>query len=257
MQDDLSKFKISEFNRDLSEHHLRRLKASIQEKNLLIDHPILVTPDMVVIDGQHRLEVAKELGLPVWYKVAELTEWGDLANVNANTKNWTISDHLEYWCRQGKPHYLRLREFLRRNPFIGVNVAASLCAGLGADSLSGNYKTSAIPSNRGSFKEGKYQLTDAGVANAQIFVDMLKDYEQFYDGWKRRNFVKALFLIVGAGHYDHARMMHQLETYGWSVRLMHAASRDDYITQLNNAYNFNRKGENRVDLATGNFLPVQ
>jgi len=71
----LSRFRFSAENRPINERHLTRLVSAIKEKNLLQDFPILVSYDMVIIDGQHRLLAAQKLGLPIFYRIARAADW--------------------------------------------------------------------------------------------------------------------------------------------------------------------------------------
>lgn len=245
-QDDLSVFKLSEFNRDISDHHLRNLKMSIAKKNRLSDHPILVTNDMTVIDGQHRLEAAKALGVPVWYTFSDDTTWGDLGELNALSKKWTSTDYLNYWCTEGKEHYLKLFHFWNQNQFLPIIIAARLCAGLSPEKTLGGNPTNRSSASQYGFRMGTYKTTAKGLRDAPAFAAQLKDFERYYDGWKRVAFIKTFYLIAFDDRYDHQRMMHQLETYGMAVKIIHALNVDDYLMQLSNAYNYNRKGVNRV-----------
>jgi hypothetical protein len=51
--------------------HPEKLIESIKKKNMLESHPILVTKDKKVIDGQHRLRAAAELKLPIYFTIIE------------------------------------------------------------------------------------------------------------------------------------------------------------------------------------------
>src|SRR6516164_2630090 len=68
--DDYSQFHFLPGNRDI---HAKQLIQSIQERDMLSTHPILVSKrDMggyYVLDGQHRLVAAKTLKKRIWYVV--------------------------------------------------------------------------------------------------------------------------------------------------------------------------------------------
>ena len=66
---DYKKFKIIQGNRALREFHVEYLKKSIMKDNLLYLNPILVNSDYYVFDGQHRLKVAEDLNLPIFYTI--------------------------------------------------------------------------------------------------------------------------------------------------------------------------------------------
>ena len=65
---DYSMFQTLEGNRNLNKLHLKRLKNSFQKKYLL--SPIIVNEKFEIIDGQHRFEAGKQLGLPINFLIA-------------------------------------------------------------------------------------------------------------------------------------------------------------------------------------------
>src|SRR5258708_34537164 len=97
-------FKYLDANRDksngLSLSHIRRLKQSIMDRNMLELRPICVTENMEVIDGQHRLEVAKQLGVDIYYVVKKDFKPKDLIDLNV-AKTWSASDYLNFYCKEG------------------------------------------------------------------------------------------------------------------------------------------------------------
>ena len=64
-----AQFQPIDGNRTILQHHLKRLKKSMEE-NFLIS-PILVNEKMEIIDGQHRFEAAKSLGLPIYFFIVQ------------------------------------------------------------------------------------------------------------------------------------------------------------------------------------------
>jgi hypothetical protein len=70
--DDLDQFVFDRHNREIDESHVLRLCKKIEENNMLSSNPITVNKDMVVTDGQHRVIVAKMLGLKIYYIISEV-----------------------------------------------------------------------------------------------------------------------------------------------------------------------------------------
>ncbi len=93
-------------------NHLKRLTASIREKNMLPYRPIYVNRDMEVVDGQFRLAVARKLKLRVYYQMGEEAESKDMLLLSANTKAWDTKDYLNYHVKEVNPHYIRFNEFI-------------------------------------------------------------------------------------------------------------------------------------------------
>ncbi|MEQ9286955.1 MAG: ParB N-terminal domain-containing protein [Cyclobacteriaceae bacterium] len=66
---DYSSFKKIKGNRGIDPQHVNRLEHSFKKKHLKT--PILLNEKMEIVDGQHRVEAAKNLNLPVYYIIKE------------------------------------------------------------------------------------------------------------------------------------------------------------------------------------------
>lgn len=109
---DLSIFKKHESNRQICPPNLRHLVESIRGCNMLSFRPIMVDSEMRVIDGQHRLEAAKILGLEIHYQIKEDAVNGDIILINFQ-KKWELEDYINYYCSLGNQEYMKIRDFSR------------------------------------------------------------------------------------------------------------------------------------------------
>lgn len=110
---DYSKFKILKCNRSISALHLKRLKESLIQTNQLKLHPIIVTSDFEVIDGQHRLEAAQQLDLSIYYIISEDVKRNHIIECNANQKPFDLQDYIRFSVEETKnKDYIRLRDLL-------------------------------------------------------------------------------------------------------------------------------------------------
>lgn len=129
----------------INKSHIEKLKRSIQQKNLLELRPIIVNEKMEVIDGQHRLLAAQDLGVEIYYIIEEKLTSKDVVLMNIS-KQWCLEDFLNYYCRNEHPEYIKLRDFLKKER-ITLNIALALQLG----------KTHKI---RDEFKLGNYQYVE-------------------------------------------------------------------------------------------------
>lgn len=112
--DNYNIFKILEGNRKLDRYHLKKLTLSIEKNNRLNLHPIIVNKDYEVVDGQHRLQVAKDLGLEIFYIKSDTINDEHLIECNANQKSWDVQDYIEYYSIKKKiPDYIELSRLMR------------------------------------------------------------------------------------------------------------------------------------------------
>jgi len=107
-------FKKSSANRPISQTNLARIVSSIRSKNLLEFRPIIVNDRMEVIDGQHRLEAAKVVGVEIWYKIDKESQTEDILLLNLNQKNWDLGDFLNYYTSSDKEEYVKFDAFIKK-----------------------------------------------------------------------------------------------------------------------------------------------
>ena len=107
-------FKIYPGNRPIDRANLESLITSISERNLLEERPILINEFNEILDGQHRLEAAKILNIPVHYIISgeclERKAYDHIMAANINQRKWTIDDFLNlYSYRDNNEQY---KEFI-------------------------------------------------------------------------------------------------------------------------------------------------
>jgi ParB-like nuclease domain len=112
---DYNLFKKMIHNRDIDTQNLNRIIHSIKARNLLEFRPILVNSSMEVVDGQHRLEAAKLLQLPIYYQIEKSIETEDVLLLNANQKRWSLGDYINFHISQGNTEYEKIRQFCLKN----------------------------------------------------------------------------------------------------------------------------------------------
>lgn len=140
---DYNIFKKHHGNRNISEKMLKMLKDSILHKNLLEFRPILVNSSMEVMDGQHRLNAARDLDLEIYYRIYDEYQSKDIILLNNNQKSWSYDDYCNYYENEANINYLRLRRFCESN---GLSISAGY---IFLNGVNGQNKNK-------DFKEGKF-----------------------------------------------------------------------------------------------------
>lgn len=111
---DYSIFKSLDGNRKIDKYHLRKLKESIEKNNRLNLHPVIVNKDFEVIDGQHRLEVAKMLGLEIFYIQSDSINHEHLIECNVNQKSWEVENYIDFFSIKEKiSDYVELQQMMK------------------------------------------------------------------------------------------------------------------------------------------------
>lgn len=144
-----SMFELHEFNRDVKK--IKWLMALMKEHGWIDAYPLHVVRNgngkLLIKNGHHRFEVARRLGIAVKYVVCDDT--ATIAELERGTNPWTLNDYFDSYCRQGKPEYLRVKDYVARTG-IKLSQAISLLGGESAGSA--NYND--------AFKDGVYELAD-------------------------------------------------------------------------------------------------
>jgi hypothetical protein len=144
---DYAQFKSILGNRQLSKEHIHELTVEIQRNNLLDVCPIIVNDKFQVIDGQHRLEAAKQLGIEVPYVVVPGLGIEHVVRMNTSQKKWTMSNYIQLHIDLGNQHYIDLAEFVKEHkitPHQGIALLSS-----------SQYLTTKL----NDFREGRWEVT--------------------------------------------------------------------------------------------------
>lgn len=109
---DYSVFKYHTGNRPVNKPAVRKLEESIRLHGQI--SPIVVSPDMFVIDGQHRLEALRQLRLPVWYVVNYNYRDTQLVESNVTQRGWRLPDFIRFRASKGDWNCEQLAETIAR-----------------------------------------------------------------------------------------------------------------------------------------------
>ncbi len=156
-------FKALNFNREKSKRHVQKLKQIILKENLLHIHPIVVNHEMEIIDGQHRLQAAKELDLDVFYIKGNVS-YGHVLTSNLAQNKASLQDVVKFYAeKDAMPSYIALNGLIK-DLDISPKAIIALIFGVASNSIiefikSGKFD---LPSNQplmekivSSFKEFK------------------------------------------------------------------------------------------------------
>lgn len=224
---DYNKFKTKQGNRDLNQLHLKRLKSSVIEMDLLHANPILVNEKFEIIDGQHRFNVCVELSKPIYYIVVKGLGLREIQVLNANAKNWKSEDYIDGYFSMGIQEYCYLKSLLNTTQ-LGVSTLLGIFAnGSGnGDSLN-------------DLRNGNLKLSHK--ERGLTILNWLKDWAIFYDGYTRRSFILALAQLYNVKGYSHDKMMQKMKYQ--SAKLVHSDYTKTYVAMLEEIYNFKERGE--------------
>lgn len=221
-------FKLFDANREVNERHVKKLMDRIEANNLLHVNPIIVDHDMRVIDGQHRLEASRRLGVPVYYIVGDGITETDISDLNAGRKNWSLLDYVTFWTVKKQPGYDVLSRFINKYPFVPLTSLIMLLSTTGKR-------------DRADIEEGRINVRNQAEAEKVLaYLSAIRNYTDLaYTG----SFIIAMIRIYRTGEYDHERMMRKI---GMQPRaLVKCVNTAQYVAMLEELYNYHERDKVR------------
>jgi len=219
-------FKIIEENRVIMEKHVKRLMDSIKSRNLLEYKPIQVNANMEVIDGQHRLQAAQRLGIPIYYEIQKSLVKEDMVQLNI-MRAWNTEDYLHYHVKEGKEDYIRFNNFIEKNK-LPLKVACNIVLGQGRE-------------NMHKFKDGKFQFNlvehTTEMQICWFTIDMIKRENSSSSSWiMTGKFWKALLTLIRHPHFELKRWEANINKL--AGRVTQKVTSKEYLKLLLDIYNW-------------------
>tara|TARA_R110000868_G_scaffold14067_1_gene65592 strand:+ start:310 stop:1035 length:726 start_codon:yes stop_codon:yes gene_type:complete len=222
-----SMFKTLGGNREVSEIHIKRLKESMSKNHLTT--VIMVNENFEIIDGQHRFAVSKELDLPINFIVQNGYGLEEVQILNANMKNWSINDYVNGYCDLGHEDYLTYREFVEDYGFTN-QVSMLLLSGL-------HTSGTGITCANTLFKEGLFKVKS--LSEAQRMADKIMMIEPYYNGFKRRSFVIAMYFMFKHKNFEFTEFIGKLKQQ--PTTLQDCTNTSQYKVLIEEIYNYRRR----------------
>jgi hypothetical protein len=235
---DYSIFKQRYDNRPLHIPHVESLKESLRQKNMLVVNPIIVNEDFEVIDGQHRLQAAKELGLEVYYIIIRNYSPKDIQLLNT-TRGWLLYDYFDFYCKNQYPQYLALKSFIEKHN-LTLSVALKITRGK-------NQK------NYNMFKNGKYVFNDTKSENLLNLInesiDIVEPLVERKSFLKNRSLWTAMIQVFSHPEFDEEKWMHNLRKN--ASLFQQKANQLEYLYLILHIYNW--RNQNKINFKGGGF----
>jgi hypothetical protein len=221
---DYSMFKPIDGNRNKNELHIARLKTSMATNYLFT--VIIVNEKYEIIDGQHRFECIKDLGLPLHYIICKGYGLSEVHMLNANSKTWNADDYLEGYCNLGLKDYLVYKDFKNKYK-IGHNECMALLAG-----------SHTIGNKNKIFYSGHFKVTH--LFEAEDIMDKILMIEPYYNakGIRRRTFIYTMVILMQNENFEFTEFLQKLKIQ--PTALQDCNTVDQYKLLIEEIYNYKR-----------------
>lgn len=160
---DLNQFKLLKGNRMVAIS--QKLRKSVIDKGVVT--PIKVNSKMEVVDGQHRLALAKELHLPIKYEFDNSDI--SVAELNSTSRAWNLSDFVNQYNTLGYKEFRQLVSLL--SEYSALRLTPTIAQAQGG-SGSSHRRNSSV--RDGSFKFKNYKEYEKFASSYQRFIDTTK-----------------------------------------------------------------------------------
>lgn len=226
-------FKKMVGNRPIEKRHVNALKVQIAKYPTLTQVlPILVNDDLEVVDGQHRLEALRELGMPVYYIKAEGAGLADVIAINESQKTWTWLDYANSYANMKNENYITYLEFLKEYPNVGHK---ALILGLS------NFVYGTADYLR--FKKGQFTVT-GDLTAARAFLSLIEFMHRHAGVTRSIYFTRAFGTMYQEPMFENETYRSQLLKWGY---LLHPTGTVvDAEKQLRGVYNKDLPQDQRI-----------
>lgn len=232
-------FKRLAGNRQLSKRNLNKISRSIIKRNLLSEYPIIVNTKMEVIDGQHRLEIAKVNDFTIYYTIVDNLTLSDVQQLNYAVQSWQMRDYLNSYMELGYEPYKILSDFIQKSGFSLSNAGMLLTAG--ANVLSGGFFKGA----RTKFKEGQLEIESDALEKGDRIIGIFEDLKPFLKSQTLKNdryLLQALLKIdwlVEENLLNWSELLAKFDESGYIIERMYSPKQ--YLRFFEDTYGYNRK----------------
>ena len=232
---DYSMFKLREDNKErIKQAHVDRIRKSIESRNLLDLRPIVINEKFEILDGQHRYLAAKSLGVELFYIVKKELEANDIIIMNI-AKPWVLTDYLNFYCKNEKQEYLKLKEFISQNE-LNIKTALNITIGRAEQALD-------------DFRSGNYTFTKEvlkeEIDTCKETIGLIRKNNGFSPYLDSARFWKALIKLIRHPDFNAERWFSNLKRM--TERFVAKVNINEYLRIIQYVYNYRYPNKIRLN----------
>ena len=221
MTKDYSIFTSHEYQRRID---TRLIVKSMKNNGYIEAYPIYTIKNgsgLKVIDGHHRLEGAKKLGLPVHYIVCE--KEAQMKDIDGGIRKWTLLDYLTHYVEKGKDSYIYIKTFQEKSK---IPLGVCICLHYGISSNGGPVTD--------KFRSGDYVINDFKHPQmVQKVLDVCVDLNLNFV--RNHTFIYALSRVLRLDEVDCGQLINRIRVNAGDMRQF--SGMKDNLIMLESVYN--------------------
>lgn len=219
----------------------------MEKHGFLEAYPLLCTREnghLLVQDGQHRLALAKILGLAVPYVVITGTRAEAVIQdipVLANTQNtWTLRDYAHMYSARGNNHYKELLDFVETH-----HLPFGACVAIMADDV-----WSVAEKPIAKYKAGEFEVTTREKA-AEV-AGLYNQLREISKNIRGRAFLATLAVLHLVKEFNPERLVRGAKRCPETLK--HYGTREGYLVMLEYVYNYGRSKKFPLKISSENAM---
>lgn len=230
---DYEQFTSSVEQRLMKPNLVAKITASMKKFGFIPTTPIVVDKNNRILDGQHRFQSARNLGIAFYFVVADHMPIDTIREMAKASASWDFGDYVTSHIHQGNDNYIRLRD-LKELSGLGWSAFMNGCFTDG--------KT-----RRDDIILGRFSLTERNEADIMDFLGKFDLLKSLFAGWGNRSFVIACAVCFSHPNYNHDQMKQRLKYQ--STMLVRCPNAEAYVKMLETIYNYRSHTNNIIDFS--------
>ncbi len=230
---DYSFFKRNNTNREIKPKRVTELVEIMKvTPNFFELSPIKCNENNEIWDGQHRLEAAKLLDIPVRYYTVHDVTIDQVRELNDYNSKWSTSDYIHSMITEGNENYRQYKIFQEA---YGYDLSACLML------LTGRFSHSRYTTE--IFKTGNLVVTH--FDDAVKVGSMISQIEPFHKNARNKHFIVAFNKVRTHRNFDFDLFMSKLQMN--PKMLVRTSTTEMYVESLCDVYNFKTRKNHRIE----------
>ncbi len=237
---DYSRFSFIKGNRDINKGNVIKIIDSIRKYGYDYDNPIEVDSEFRIIDGQHRFEALKELGLYIPYVIKDFLGLTYLIVKNSAVKAWNTFDMIKSYSTLNYVEYVYAQNCINTK----INRTAVLLLANKGYFLSRDNHIKRGGTGRSSFKNGTFVFYNKSIFS--WIVENQKRLTQITPFHNQSHFIYAIAFLYRHIEIDWEKFFRDM-IYNKDCFEYGFASSSLYVKEFEKIYNDSIKGKGKID----------
>lgn len=225
----MAEIRITDVNRNVVPTQVERLTESIKKNGYFEGMPIMVNPDGLIVDGQHRFLACKNLGIEA--PIVEVKNFDIVPILNSTQMRWSMKDYIKYYSAKGYPDYIILESLCKARD-VSPNVAYSIINGRNIN------RQGLAQVHKNDIKDGSFTIPDKsekGLKKIDRKVEAVMRIIQMLDLPKTDRLCIAITRLANDSNFSF-KVMEKKIAYQ-KARVYRCSTIQEYMNMLAGIYN--------------------